>query len=287
MDKSDIEARLEAHYRQVRRREVPDAAVKARAIARAGAEARILEAAAGSFGGRSAAATPAAGFDAADSACRAEKALGGISFARFVFGQVRSIRPWVWAAQAVLLATLFVGSALAPTDAASSALTSIIALLTVLVGMPDVLRSREDGVAELEYACRFDCRQVLAARLIVLGLSDVVVLTAAVLAVPVLAGSDPMLVFLHACAPYFATAAGCLWIAGRAQEGATARCLAFGSVVAVAAMAAWQMVPDAYAASSAGVWAALFALSLGAAAYEMRAYFDVVRSGLDHLSPAA
>lgn len=310
MGKNDIEARLEAHYRQVRRREVPDAAAKARAIARAGAEARILEAAAdgaadpaaaargagraaadigaiGPAGAKPAATAAAAGTVAAGSACRTEEAFGGIPFARFVLGQVRYIRPWVWAAQAVLLATLLVGSALAPTDAASSALTSIVALLTVLVGMPDVLRSREDGVAELEYACRFDCRQVLAARLIVLGLSDVVVLTAAVLAVPALAGSDPMLVFLHACAPYFATAAGCLWIAGRAQEGATARCLAFGSVVAVAAMAAWQIVPDAYAASSAGVWAALFAFSLGAAVYETRACFDVVRSGLDHLSPAA
>lgn len=310
MNKHDIEARLEAHYRRARRRVVPDASAKARAIASVGAEARIREAAGsagadpaaaargagraaadigaiGPTGARPAATAASAGFAAAGSACGAEEALGGIPFARFVLGQVRYIRPWVWAAQAVLLATLLAGSALAPTDAASSALTSVVALFTVLVGMPDVLRSRENGVAELEYACRFDCRQVLAARLIVLGLSDVVMLTAAMLAVPVLAGSDPMLVFLHACAPYFATAAGCLWIAGRMQEGVAMKCLVFGSAVAAAAVAAWQIVPDAYAASSAGVWAVLFALSLGATAYEVRAYLDVVRSGLDRLISAA
>ena len=60
-------------------------------------------------------------------------------------------------------------------------------------GVPDVLRSCERGVAELEYACRFDCRQVLAARCALLGLSDVAVLTAAIVALPALAGADPFL----------------------------------------------------------------------------------------------
>ena len=179
------------------------------------------------------------------------------------------------------------GSLLAPTDETASACTAVVAALTVLVGMPDVLRSRESNVMELEYACRFDSCQVLAARLIVLGLSDVVVLTFAVLAVPALAGTDPLLVFLHACAPFFLTAAGSLRIATRAREGVTARCLVFGTLVATLAVMAWQAAPRLYAASAAGLWAVLFALALVAAALETKAYLSSVAAGLDCLGAPA
>ena len=128
---------------------------------------------------------------------------------------------------------------------------------------------------------------MLAARLIVLGLSDVVVLTFAVLAVPALAGTDPLLVFLHACAPFFLTAAGSLRIATRAREGVTARCLVFGTLVATLAVMAWQAAPRLYAASAAGLWAALFALALVAAALETKAYLSSVAAGLDCLGAPA
>lgn len=164
MRKSDIEGRLRDHYVRVRLEEAPDPAAKARAVALVAAEA-----------GQEA---PAASMRQA-------------GFARFVLGQIRYVRTWVWAAQAGLLALLACGSLLAPTDETASACTAVVAALTVLVGMPDVLRSRESNVMELEYACRFDSCQVLAARLIVLGLSDVVVLTFAVLAVPALARNRP------------------------------------------------------------------------------------------------
>ena len=277
MKKIDIETRLEAHYRQVRLREAPDAEAKASAIARIAAEAQLPQVAEGAAGPVEAQGGRGRGFE------------GGRpgDFVRFVLGQVRYIRPWVWAGQATLLLALVVGSWYVSAGPTVSALVSTVALATVLVGMPDVLRSREDGVIELEYACRFDCRQVLAARLIVLGLSDVVMLTVAVLAVPPLAGTDPVLVFLHACVPYFVTTAGCLWIASRPRKGATMRCFAFGAGVAVVAATAWQVMPGMYEASAVGVWAALFALSLAAAVYEMRVCLDVVRSGFDHLIPAA
>ena len=260
MRKSDIEGRLRDHYVRVRLEEAPDPAAKARAVALVAAEA-----------GQEA---PAASMRQA-------------GFARFVLGQIRYVRTWVWAAQAGLLALLACGSLLAPTDETASACTAVVAALTVLVGMPDVLRSRESNVMELEYACRFDSCQVLAARLSVLGLSDVVVLTFAVLAVPALAGTDPLLVFLHACAPFFLTAAGSLRIATRAREGVTARCLVFGTLVATLAVMAWQAAPRLYAASAAGLWAVLFALALVAAALETKAYLSSVAAGLDCLGAPA
>ena len=267
MRKSDIERRLEEHYRQARLREAPDEEAKARAVACAADEAaRRASSVEGRLG--------------------VEPARLGMRFARFALDQARYIRTWVWIAQGALLFSLIVGSALSG-GAASSALASTVAALTVLVGVPDVLRSREDGVAEIECACRFDDRQALAARMAVLGLSDVVMLTLALLAVPALAGTDPVLVFLHACVPYFVTLAGCLWIAARARADATARCLAFGAGVVATAVLAWQAAPALYAASSAGAWAALFALSLVAMAHEARAYLAAIGAGLDYEAPRA
>ena len=121
MRKSDIEGRLRDHYVRVRLEEAPDPAAKARAVALVAAEA-----------GQEA---PAASMRQA-------------GFARFVLGQIRYVRTWVWAAQAGLLALLACGSLLAPTDETASACTAVVAALTVLVGMPDVLRSRESNVME-------------------------------------------------------------------------------------------------------------------------------------------
>lgn len=152
------------------------------------------------------------------------------SFPRFVWGQLRFVSPWVWAAQLALIA-LVVASAGALSSERPAVLIAVgAAVLTVLVGVPDVLRSCERGVAELEYACRFDCRQVLAARCALLGLSDVAVLTAAIVALPALAGADPFLVFLYACTPFFALCAGVFWIAGHGRRSLTARCMALGAV---------------------------------------------------------
>ena len=44
--------------------------------------------------------------------------------------------------------------------------SGMLAAATVLVGLPELLASAAHRVAELEYACRFDCRAVALARLI-------------------------------------------------------------------------------------------------------------------------
>ncbi|MFR4804977.1 MAG: hypothetical protein ACLT98_17685, partial [Eggerthellaceae bacterium] len=81
--------------------------------------------------------------------------------------------------------------------------SGMLAAATVLVGLPELLASAAHRVAELEYACRFDCRAVALARLIVLGCSDVVTVTAIALAAPVMLGADPFASLVHACVPYF------------------------------------------------------------------------------------
>ena len=204
------------------------------------------------------------------------------SFPRFVLGQLRFVSPWVWAAQLALIALVVASAATLPSERPAVLVAVTAAVLTVLVGVPDVLRSCERGVAELEYACRFDCRQVLAARCALLGLSDVAVLTVAIIVLPALAGADPFLVFLYACAPFFALCAGVFWIAGHGRRSLTARCVALGAVVILAAWGLWTAAPGLYAGMSAAAWSLLAATFL-AALHEGRRLLRAVGSGLDAL----
>ena len=205
------------------------------------------------------------------------------SFPRFVWGQLRFVSPWVWAAQLALIALVVASAGALPSERSAVFIAVGAAVLTVWVGVPDVLRSCERGVAELEYACRFDCRQVLAARCALLGLSDVAVLTAAIVALPALAGADPFLVFLYACTPFFALCAGVFWIAGHGRRSLTARCMALGAVMMLAAWGLWTAAPALYAGMSATAWSLLAGVAFLAALHEGRHLFRAVGSGLDAL----
>ena len=203
------------------------------------------------------------------------------SFPRFVLGQLRFVSPWVWVAQLALIALVVASAAALPSERPAVLVAVGAAVLTVLVGVPDGLRSCERGVAELEYACRFDCRQVLAARCALLGLSDVVVLTAAIIALPMLAGADPFRVFLYACTPFFALCAGVFWIAGHGRRSLTARCMPLGAVMILPAWGLWTAAPGLYAGMSVAMWSLLAGVAFLAAAYEGRRLFRAVGSGLD------
>ena len=205
------------------------------------------------------------------------------SFPRFVWGQLRFVSPRVWAAQLALIALVVASAGALPSERPAVLIAVGAAVLTVLVGVPDVLRSCERGVAELEYACRFDCRQVLAARCALLGLSDVAVLTAAIVALPALAGADPFLVFLYACTPFFALCAGVFWIAGHGRRSLTARCMVLGAVMMLAAWGLWTAAPALYAGMSATAWSLLAGVAFLAALHEGRHLFRAVGSGLDAL----
>lgn len=207
-------------------------------------------------------------------------------FASFVAMQARFIRPHVWAAQLVLVAAMAAICLLEGDNVRGVSLASgVLAAATVLVGLPDLLSSAANRVAELEYACRFDCRAVALARLIVLGCSDVVVLTLVVLAAPLLLGADPFASLVHACAPYFLSCAGALVLVRRCAPGqALPLGFAWAFAVMAAAYVAYSFVPDAYAQASVWAWALVAAASAVWAGREVRAWLACIAGGLDALS---
>lgn len=186
--KRDVERLLRAHYRA--ERGAPDEMSKAAALA-------AVRAAVASEQRSSASAEAAAGATVGE---RSREA----TFAGFVAAQARFIHPRVWVAQLALMAVMAV--LCLPSSGMAHGIpvvSGMLAAATVLVGLPELLASAAHRVAELEYACRFDCRAVALARLIVLGCSDVVTVTAIALAAPVMLGADPFASLVHACVPYF------------------------------------------------------------------------------------
>lgn len=259
--KRNVERALRAHYRA--ERGAPDAEAKAATLAAVRA-AVASERPAGERG-------------------------GGMTFAGFVAVQARFIHPRVWAAQLALVAIM--AAVCLPSSGMArgfSVVSGMLAAATVLVGLPDLLASATHRVSELEYACRFDCRAVALARLIVLGCSDVAVLTAIVLSAPLLLGADPFASLVHACAPYFLSCAGALVLVRRCPPSqALPLGFAWTLLVMAAAYAAFSLVPDAYAQASAWAWALVAAASAAWAAREARAWLGCIAGGLDKLASSS
>lgn len=264
MNDRDLKRALQAHFDE--NRPEPDEAAKAAALA-------LVAAAAADEADAHALASPG---DA--------RAGAFVSVTRFVMGQVRFVSGRVWAAQAALLAAAFAVCAWYRAGLEAAPAIAAIAALTVAVGLPELLKSSDHGMAELEYACRFDCRHTVLARFVILGLSDIVMLTCAMLAAPALGTLQPADVFLFACIPYFASCAGCLWIVNhtRGRIG-TQLCVTLTASAALAAMLLWQALPKLYLSVSLWVWIALFCIVVTATFSQARSYLRRVEFGLDHL----
>ncbi len=267
--KKDVERLLREHYRA--ERGAPDAAAKAATLKAVRAVATERPA------------------DASRDAVGAGVRGHGATFASFVAVQARFIHPRVWAAQLALVAAMAAACLLAGDAPSGFPLASgVLAAATVLVGLPELLASAAHRVAELEYACRFDCRAVALARLIVLGCSDVVTVTAIALAAPVMLGADPFASLVHACVPYFLSCAGALLVARRCPSSqALALSCAWALLVIAGTYAAFSLVPDAYAQASTWAWALVAAGSLGWAAHEVRTWIRGIEGGLDVFAPAS
>ena len=259
--KRDVERLLRAHYRA--ERGAPDEMSKAAALA-------AVRAAVASEQRSSASAEAAAGATVGE---RSREA----TFAGFVAAQARFIHPRVWVAQLALVAVMAV--LCLPSSGMAHGIpvvSGMLAAATVLVGLPELLASAAHRVAELEYACRFDCRAVALARLIVLGCS------------PVMLGADPFASLVHACVPYFLSCAGALLVARRCPSSqALALSCAWALLVIAGTYAAFSLVPDAYAQASTWAWALVAAGSLGWAAHEVRTWIRGIEGGLDVFAPAS
>lgn len=208
------------------------------------------------------------------------------SFPAFVATQARFIKPWMWAAHAALAACIvavcLTGAPQPTCDLAVGAAAAGMAI----AGLPSFLASKRTGVAEIEFASAFNCHSALLARMIALGCSEVLLLSASALALPTLAETDAFSAFTRTFGPYLLACAGCLTITRRCPaEAAIGSALAWSAIVLCVLMGFAALAPTRYGAFADGAWAVVCAASALWAARESRQLLADAARGLDQLLP--
>lgn len=263
--RSDLERRLVAHYDDAREG----------LCARSGNEARDRAALASAM---------VAARRGIPDACPARVP----SFSRFVAAQARFIGPGTWLAHVALVLLAVALCIMAPNGEATSFAVAAVGAATMLVEVPPLLASKTYGVSELEYACVFDHRSALTARMVALGCSAALLVTALAGAMPALTGTTAVAVLVHVCPPYFLSCIGCLEIARRVSAAnATSASAAWCFAVAGVTLALWLAAPQLYAATATGAWGLAGAAALIGVLHETRLLLRQAGQGLDAVTPRA
>lgn len=193
-----------------------------------------------------------------------------MSFRKFVFTQMRFINPVCWVLQIALIACVLVAGDTYRSSEIQAPLIMTFALLTVAIAIPSVFKSFESRTSELELACKFNCAQVLAARLIIFGLADVLWFSIIIAVMPSFAGSDPFSVFLYGSTPFFLFCALCFYLARVANKHVTRATIA---AVAISIIVLWQSIglfPYWYSSLSWTTWVGALIFAIALAAFELR-----------------
>lgn len=210
------------------------------------------------------------------------------SFSRFVAAQARFIGPGTWLAHVALVLLAVALCIMAPNGEATSFAVAAVGAATMLVEVPPLLASKTYGVSELEYACVFDHRSALTARMVALGCSAALLVTALAGAMPALTGTTAVAVLVHVCPPYFLSCIGCLEIARRVSAAnATSASAAWCFAVAGVTLALWLAAPQLYAATATGAWGLAGAAALIGVLHEARLLLRQAGQGLDAVTPRA
>lgn len=208
-----------------------------------------------------------------------------VPFWRFVMGQLRFIPYSSWALQIAVLAVMFAIVLRFGTYDGSALVIMAAAVISVAVAIPAAFRSFECHVSELEYACMHDSMQVLASRLILFGLADVLWVTVAIFVIPSLSGIGALRIFLYAATPFFCFCAVCFYAARLTRGNPSVACVTAAVIAVLALWGVSTVLPQWYTNLSLLTWAAAFAVAVALAAYEAKRLFGQVAEGFVPKTP--
>lgn len=186
----------------------------------------------------------------------------GISFRTFFWSQLRFIKKQVWLIQLAVI--LVSGFYLFQNSGAVNAVGTLSAFLpfVFLAGTGELSRAFVNGTVELEMSSRFTLKQVMLSRVTLLGLSDVLVITAACFMAQAALSLDLIQVFMYLCVPFLITSLGCLCILNHDRSHKCGfYCAVWGAAVIVLSLLLSNTLPVLYERSLFWCWCVLFALS--------------------------
>lgn len=194
----------------------------------------------------------------------------------FVRTQAGFIRKRMWALQfAVLAGVLLLVWANGGTGAYALrqyALCAAAAPLLLIANVQDLARVYHQGMLELELATRYSLPRVTAARLLIFGVCDAVLLGILAAVGAVMSRADLGVVLLYCLTPFCAVSAACMALLRRLRPAAFTRAAlaVTAAVIFVLVLPAPRLQGRLYAPGARPVWAAVLVLSVLALARQTR-----------------
>lgn len=204
------------------------------------------------------------------------------SILSFVAFQIRIIPARIWVTQAAIVAFVLWVCASEPAEGFINCVAAALGAIVAGMGVPIAMASKAYGMAELESACRFNCRSVAAARMVVIGSADVLLLGIAACVAPSLANAHALTFAVYACVPYFAVCAGSFAVSRRARGASAMAASVTLSLIAIGICVLLQQVfPWIYESTAVGVWAIAGAVAGVWLVREAYAFLRAAAVGID------
>ena len=164
--------------------------------------------------------------------------------------QARYISKWVWIFSVFFFGVIFWAAQTMEQRYVNMVLGFVPFL--VMLSVTESTRSLRYGMEELEMSTRFSLKSVIMARMVVLGLGNVAVLTGAMLILNSQVQMNPV----YLMTPYFVTAGGGLYIV-RSVRGKDSNllCFALAAIVCVAMLCLPWKYHSVYMPQNAWIWA--------------------------------
>lgn len=203
-------------------------------------------------------------------------------FLPFAASQVRFVPKMVWASQLVMVAIVVATCAFNERAGFSACALSVFGAALAGCGLPALVASKTHRMAELEYACLFDCGTVAIARMLAVGCASALEMVLVVLLVPSFAQMNVLLACAYATVPFLLSCAGGMFLARRTRSSAAgAIMVVFALIVACACVALASALPQMYMPVSAGAWAVAAAAGAVWAVRETHALLGGIAAGID------
>ena len=204
----------------------------------------------------------------------------------FIAAQVHYVPVWSWLAQIVVLIVMLYAVTSQSSSEYARITMSVLTAASVLVGVPSLQSSKQHGVAELEYSCKFNTASIVIARLIIFGCTSALAVALMVLMLALRFDLSILTVTLWAAPPYFISCAGVLAIMRHmSPENAVLSSAAFVAICFGALLTIGWLFPDAYRSASLGVWALAAAAGAVWLARELVLTVRSAAAGLDVFCP--
>lgn len=197
----------------------------------------------------------------------------------FVWTQAGFIRKRMWALQFALLAGLLVLVAATGLPLRRYALCAAAAPLLLVANVQDLARVYHQGMVELELVTRYSLPKVTAARLLIFGACDGVLLAVLAVVGSAVHRADLGAVLLYCLTPFTVVSALCLALLRRLKPAAFGRVAlaVVGTSALVVLLPADRLQGWLYSRDVRPLWAAALAVSALALAWQSR---RLTRGGL-------